>query len=69
MENNILGINIKRHRKKQGLSQERFARVADVPYTSLTKIETRVIKNPSVFLVVKIAKALNVTVEDLANNE
>ncbi len=47
------------------LSQDEFARKADVPYTILTKIETGVIKKPSVFVMTKIAKALDVNIEDL----
>ena len=65
MESNQLGQKIKKLRQKLGLSQDDFARKADVPYTTLTKIETGVIKKPSVFVVSKIAKALNVSVDDL----
>lgn len=48
-----------------GLSQDEFARKADVPYTTLTKVETGVIKKPSVFAVAKVAKALDISVDDL----
>jgi transcriptional regulator with XRE-family HTH domain len=65
MESNQLGQKIKRLRQKLGLSQDDFARKADVPYTTLTKVETGVIKKPSVFVVSKIAKALNVDIEEL----
>ena len=65
MESNQLGQKIKKLRQKLGLSQDDFARKADVPYTTLTKVETRVIKKPSVFVVSKIAKALNVDIEEL----
>lgn len=65
MEINQLGQKIKKLRQKLGLSQDDFARKADVPYTTLTKIETGVIKKPSVFVVSKIAKALNVDIEEL----
>jgi len=37
----------------------------DIPYTTLTKVETGVIENPSVFLIAKIAKVLGVNVEEL----
>ena len=63
-ENNI-GENIKKRRTKLGLSQEDFAQKSGVKYTTLTKIETGVIKKPSVILVAKIAKALDVSIEDL----
>ena len=68
MENNQenkLGKEIKALRLKLQLSQDEFARKADIPYTTLTKIETGVIKKPSVFVMAKIAKALNITVDEL----
>jgi transcriptional regulator with XRE-family HTH domain len=67
METNQLGQKIKKLRLKLGLSQDDFARKADVPYTTLTKVETGVIKKPSVFVVSKIATALSVSVDDLIN--
>jgi len=51
--------------KKQGLSQEDFAQKSGVKYTTLTKIESGVIKKPSVFVMAKIAKALGVNIEEL----
>ena len=68
MENNQenkLGKKIKSLRLRLELSQDEFARKADVPYTTLTKIETGVIKKPSVFIMAKLAKTLNVSIEDL----
>ena len=65
MESNQLGQKIRKLRQKSGLSQDAFARKADVAYTTLTKIETSVIKKPSVFVVNKIAKALGVSIENL----
>ena len=63
-ESNI-GKNIKKYRAKIGLSQEDFARKSGVKYTTLTKIETGVIKTPSVLITAKIAKALDVSIEEL----
>ena len=63
-ENNI-GDNIRKHRNKLGLSQEDFAQKSGVKYTTLTKIESGVIKTPSVVMVGKIAKTLGVSIEDL----
>ncbi len=68
MENNQgnkLGKKIKALRLKLELSQDEFARKADIPYTTLTKIETGVIKKPSVFVMAKIAKALGINIEEL----
>ena len=53
-ENNI-GENIKKRRAKLRLSQEDFAQKSGVKYTTLTKIESGVIKTPSVLMVEKIA--------------
>ena len=63
-ENNI-GENVKKRRTKLGLSQEDFAQKSGVKYTTLTKIESGVIKTPSVLMVEKIAKAIGVSIEDL----
>jgi len=60
-----IGENVKKYRTKQGLSQEDFARKSGVKYTTLTKIESNVIKKPSVIVMAKIAKVLNVNIEDL----
>lgn len=64
-QNNKLGIKIKALRHKANLSQDELARKSDVAYTTLTKIETGVIKSPSVFVVEKIAKTLSVSIDDL----
>ncbi len=62
---NNIGENIKKRRAKLGLSQEDFAQKSGVKYTTLTKIESGVIKTPSVLITAKIAKALGVSIEDL----
>lgn len=62
---NILWKNIQRLRISKNMTQDEFSRNVDIPYTTLTKIEIGVIKSPSVFMVAKIAKSLNVTVEEL----
>ena len=61
----MIGDNIKKLRKKKSLSQDNLARLANIPYTTLTKIESNVVKKPSVQNVAKIAKALNVNIEKL----
>ena len=62
---NNIGENIKKRRTKLGLSQEDFAQKSGVKYTTLTKIESGVIKTPSVLMVEKIAKVLEVPIEEL----
>ncbi len=60
-----IGKNIKKLRNKLGLSQEEFSQKSGVKYTTLTKIESNVIKKPSVMVIDQIAKALGVSIESL----
>ena len=57
---NNIGENIKKRRTKLGLSQEDFAKKSGVKYTTLTKIESNVIKKPSVIIMAKLAKSFGV---------
>jgi len=66
-DNNIIGERIKKYRLKADLTQEKLAREADISYTTLTKMEAGVIKNPSVKVVAKIAKVLKISLDDLAS--
>lgn len=61
----MIGKNIKRIRKQKGLTQDGLARKAKVNYTTLVKLESNVVKNPSVQIAAKIAKALGVSIEKL----
>jgi DNA-binding XRE family transcriptional regulator len=63
-EKNI-GQNIKKIRAKLSLTQDDLVKKADIKYTTLTKIESGVVKKPSVQTMAKIAKALGVLIEDL----
>lgn len=60
-----IGKQIKKLRQNKDLSQEALAREADIPYTTLTKIESGVIKSPSVYTIAKIAEALDSDVDSL----
>ena len=60
-----IGENIKRLRTKQGLSQDDLARKAELKYSTLAKIEGDFVTKPGVQMIAKIAKALNVSIEDL----
>jgi transcriptional regulator with XRE-family HTH domain len=57
--------NIKKVRLKQGLTQDDLSKKADIKYSTLTKIEGGVVTKPSVQTIQKIAKALDVTIEEL----
>ena len=59
--------NIRKVRKKTGLSQDKLARKADVAYNTVVKIESGENKNPTIETLRSIAKALDVSVDDLIN--
>ncbi len=63
-QNNI-GDKIKQIRTKQGITQDELARKSEIPYTTLTKIESNVITKPTIQTVVKIAKGLGITIDEL----
>lgn len=60
-----IGQKIKKRRSDLGLTQDELARKADIPYTTLVKIETDSVKNPSIGTVKKIAAGLEVSIDDL----
>lgn len=64
-QENKLGKKIRPLRIKIHFSQDKFARKAEALYTTLTKIETYVIKKTSVFIMTKIAKVANITLDSL----
>ena len=64
-----IGDKIKQLRNKQGLTQDELARKAELPYTTLTKIESNVITKPTIQTVAKIAKGLNITIDELLNSK
>ena len=60
-----IGDKIRAIRNKKGLTQDALAKKADLPYTTLTKIESNVITKPSIQTVTKIAKGLGVSIDEL----
>ena len=57
--------NIKQLREAKGLSQEKLARLADVANNTIIKIESGKNDNPTLDTLKKIAKALEISVDDL----
>ena len=60
-----VGDKVRQIRKEKGLTQDQLARQCDIPYTTLTKIESNVITKPSIQTVEKIAKGLKMTIDDI----
>jgi len=63
---NIAG-NVRKARKKAGLSQDKLAREADVAYNTVVKIESGENKNPTIETLRNIARALKISVDKLIN--
>ncbi len=59
-----LGLNLQNIRRDQGLSQEELAARSSIHQSYLSDIE-RGRRNPSLLVLDRIAKALNVEIEDL----
>ena len=62
---NNISKTVKRLREKMGISQEKLARLADVSNNTIINIEAGKQGNPTIETLKKIAKALNVPIEDL----
>jgi transcriptional regulator with XRE-family HTH domain len=60
-----VGARIQLSRRERGLTQEDLARRADVAYTTLTKIESGKIRNPSFEVLTRLSAALGTSLDDL----
>jgi len=56
-------------RKQKGWSQERLARESNISYNTLIKLERSGIKNPKIETVIKLADALEVSLDELVGRE
>jgi transcriptional regulator with XRE-family HTH domain len=64
MSSNIAS-NLKKIRTKQGYTLEKLARLADLSLNTVVKVESGANQNPTIETLTKIAKALEVGVDDL----
>ena len=64
MSNNI-SDNLRKLRSKKGYSLEKIAHLADLSLNTIVKVENGVNQNPTIETLTKIAKALEVGVDDL----
>ena len=62
-----IGKNLKKLRKQRSLSQDRLSKLADISYNTVIKLESGGINNPTIETLQKIAKALEVSVDNLLN--
>ena len=61
----MLARRIRDIRNKKGLSQEKLARLADVSYNTIVKIESGESKHPTIQTMAGIAKALGISLDEL----
>jgi len=61
--------NLKKLRNKKGWSQEKLAREAGISYIALVKIERGMIKNPKLETLIKLSKALGVSIDKLVGSQ
>ena len=67
MASNKISSNIKKIRAEKGYSLEKVARLADLSLNTIVKIESGVNQNPTFETLQKIAKALEIKMDDLIN--
>ena len=60
-----IGKNIKRFRQDKGFSQDKLSKLADLSLNTVVKIELDESPNPTIETIQRIAKALEVSVDDL----
>ena len=60
-----IGKNIKKFRQEKELSQDKLSKLADLSLNTVVKIELDESPNPTIETVQRIAKALEVSVDDL----
>jgi transcriptional regulator with XRE-family HTH domain len=59
---------IRQARTDRGITQRELSKMSGVSYSTLTKLETGIIKNPSFVVIFRITKALDIRVDDLIQN-
>ena len=60
-----IGKNLKKLRQEKGISQDRMSKLADLSLNTVVTVESGVNSNPTIETLIKIAKALEVGVDDL----
>ena len=61
----MLAKNLKRLRKQKKLSQEKLARLVDISYNTISKIEAGKAKNPTFETLSKLADVFGVSIDEL----
>jgi len=65
----MLSVNIKKLRKLKKLSQDQLARLADIPYNTLVKIESGRSNNPTFETLSKLADVFGISIDQLTGRK
>lgn len=68
MDNHVLAKNLRALRLARNMTQAELGRLADVGRNTVASLETGRVESPGVFLAIRIANALNVSVERLVGH-
>lgn len=60
-----LGKRIKELRNKYKITQDKLSKKADIPFSTLAKIEAGYTPNPSMETLIKIARAFSISLDEL----
>lgn len=62
-----IGKNIKRLRREKGISQDKLSKLADISLNTVVKIELDQSPNPTLETIQKLARALNISLDELVS--
>ena len=65
----MINEQIKYFRKKAGFSQQKLANLADLSITAITNLEQGVAQQPTIQTMIKIADALNISIDELVGRK
>lgn len=65
MSSTSLEKSIKKLRNKLNMSQDQLAKKANIPFSTLVKIEAGYTRNPSMETLIKIADAFGISIDEL----
>ncbi|MCW1888261.1 MAG: helix-turn-helix domain-containing protein [Candidatus Moranbacteria bacterium] len=60
-----IGRNIQKYRNQKGFSQTKLSQLSGVSYNTLIKIEAGGSKNPTIETLIKLARPLEISVDQL----
>jgi transcriptional regulator with XRE-family HTH domain len=64
-----LGKRIKELRGRYKITQDKLSKKADIPFSTLAKIEAGYTPNPSMETLIKIADAFGISLDELVNRK